>query len=209
MTQEELKEAAESYVDRNIHPQILNDYGIDVHVNTFIAGAKFRQKEIDELVELVKEYAKIIWYVYDRIEYKKKEKITYHNRCKFAKQTETVEESKSRSNGFLSALLCIKDKMNNEDLRKKYDTIEELLKKYSDEKKDRFFIITYMYKPKHGDFVYGNLPRICEKDSFIFCREFCKSIENDVRNKTGREVSVLITNIIELSKDDYYQFIKE
>lgn len=45
------------------------------------------------------------------LESKNKEKITYSNRCAYAKKYETIEETQARHNGFLSGLIYSKYKI--------------------------------------------------------------------------------------------------
>ena len=45
----------------------------------------------------------------EKIERKKKEKVTVNNRVQWAKQNETLDESKARRSGFVSGLMVAKE----------------------------------------------------------------------------------------------------
>lgn len=82
-----------------------NGYCCACEYDIAVFEGKIKQRET-EIIEMIEE----------KYQSEKFRKITKSNRCKFARETETIGESKARQSGFLSALLVVKNliKSNNE-----------------------------------------------------------------------------------------------
>ena len=50
--------------------------------------------------------------VFEKLQQAENRKITESNRCLFAKQTETLSESKARQKGFISGLMVVRNEIN-------------------------------------------------------------------------------------------------
>jgi hypothetical protein len=79
----------------------------------FIDGAAAMYSLLKEQIEWVNDFRQ---FVEEKLRKAENEKITTGNRCLFAKQNETLGESKARHNGFISALLVVKDKLRKIEL---------------------------------------------------------------------------------------------